>query len=179
MLAHPLLVWWPDYYCNALVGRPSVSPVILPSMDQEGLTANNDAYVQRLRQHGIQPTSQRLKVATLLLSVRQHLTAEQLLIALNVRGARVSKATLYNTLNLFAARGLVRQLSVDGSRMWFDSNVAPHYHFQDTASGNLTDVAVDDVAFSRLPSVPDGMEVERIEVVIRLRRKGLRGDGRT
>ena len=62
-------------------------------------------------------------VALLLLAAPQHLSAEQILASLRAAGARVSKATVYNTLNLFAARGLIRQLSVDGSRAWFDSNV--------------------------------------------------------
>lgn len=144
-------------------------------MEPAATAANIDAYQRRLREHGIQPTAQRVKVAALLLNVRQHLTAEQLLAALNLRGARVSKATLYNTLNLFAARGLIRQLSVDGTRMWFDSNVEPHYHFQNVVTGDLSDIAVGDVAFSKLPAPPEGMEVEGVEVLIRLRRKAGRG----
>ncbi len=64
----------------------------------------------------------------------------------------MSKATVYNTLNLFASHGLIRQLSVDGSRAWFDSNVVPHYHFHDEATGALTDLAVPEVEFSRLPA---------------------------
>lgn len=134
-------------------------------------TPNVDFFAQRLRGLGIQPTAQRLRVASLLLNAPQHLTAEQLLAQLNERGARVSKATLYNTLNLFAARGLVRQLAVDGTRMWFDSNVDAHYHFHNIDNGSLSDIAVEDVTFSRLPAPPEGMEVEGIEVLIRLRRK--------
>ena len=86
-------------------------------------------------------------------------------------GARVSKATVYNTLNLFAARGLIRQLSVDGDCAWFDSNIAPHYHFRDEQTGALQDVEPRDVQFSRLPEPPEGMEVAGIDVVIRLRRR--------
>jgi Fur family transcriptional regulator, iron response regulator len=86
-------------------------------------------------------------------------------------GARVSKATVYNTLNLFAERGLIRQLSVDGSRAWFDSNVDAHYHFHDMTSGALIDVPIPDVEFSRLPPPPPGTEVAGIDIVIRLRRK--------
>src|SRR5256884_8793431 len=85
--------------------------------------------------------------------------------------SRVSKATVYNTLNLFAAHGLIRQLSVDGSRAWFDSNVEPHYHFHDLESGALIDVPVPAVAFSSLPVPPPGTEVAGIDLVIRLRKK--------
>src|SRR5580700_12105786 len=124
-----------------------------------GASGASSGCERRLSECGIRPTAQRVRIATLLLSAPQHLSAEQILAQLRVAGARVSKATVYNTLNLFAARGLIRQLSVDGSCAWFDSNVAPHYHFQDEQTGALSDVALRDVQFSRLPAPPPGMEV--------------------
>ncbi|HEY8508779.1 MAG TPA: Fur family transcriptional regulator [Steroidobacteraceae bacterium] len=126
---------------------------------------------RRLADLGIRPTAQRVRIATLLLSSPQHLSAEQIIASLKESGARVSKATVYNTLNLFAAHGLIRQLSVDCSRSWFDSNVAAHYHFHDLDSGALIDVPVPEVEFSRLPPPPPGMEVDGIDLVIRLRKK--------
>lgn len=126
---------------------------------------------RRLLDCGIRPTGQRVRIASLLLAAPQHLSAEQILESLRSAGARVSKATVYNTLNLFAERGLIRQLSVDGSRAWFDSNVDAHYHFHDLTNGALIDVPVPDVEFSRLPAPPPGTEVAGIDVVIRLRRK--------
>ena len=125
----------------------------------------------RLAECGIRPTAQRVRIAALLLSAPQHLSAEQILAQLRSLGARVSKATVYNTLNLFATHGLIRQLSVDGSRAWFDSNVDPHYHFHDLETGALTDVPVPAVEFSRLPPAPPGTEVAGVDLVIRLRRK--------
>ena len=68
------------------------------------------------------------------------------------RASAVSKATVYNTLNLFAGRGLIRQLAVDSTRSCFDSNVEAHYHFHDEATGALTDVGLPEVQFSRLPT---------------------------
>jgi len=124
----------------------------------------------QLTAHGILPTAQRLRIAALLLDSPQHLSAEQILAQLRGGESRVSKATVYNTLNLFASRGLIRPLSVDGTRAWFDSNVEPHYHFHDVESGALIDVDVPEVQFSRLPSPPAGMEVAGIDLVIRLRR---------
>ena len=126
---------------------------------------------RRMADCGIRPTAQRMRIATLLLSEPQHLSAEQILAHLRSSGARVSKATVYNTLNLFASHGLIRQLSVDGARAWFDSNVDAHYHFHDVASGALIDVPVPEVEFSRLPPPPPGTEVDGIDLVIRLRRK--------
>ena len=142
-------------------------------MEPEALSAAVPAgrCERRLSGCGIRPTAQRVRIASLLLSAPQHLSAEQILANLRANGARVSKATVYNTLNLFASRGLIRQLSVDGSRAWFDSNVDPHYHFHDLASGALIDVPVPEVEFSRLPPPPAGTEVAGIDLVIRLRKK--------
>ena len=123
----------------------------------------------RLQACGIRVTAQRLQIARLLLAGPQHLSAEQIADALQSQGLGVSKATVYNTLNLFAARGLIRQLAIDDTRSWFDSNVEPHYHFHDETTGVLTDVALPEVEFSRLPAAPAGMEVAGLDVVIRLR----------
>ena len=126
---------------------------------------------QRLIRAGVRPTAQRLRIAALLLDRPQHLSAEKVLAGLRGQGLRVSKATIYNTLNLFAASGLIRQLSVGSDRCWFDSNTDAHYHFHDLDSGALMDVALRDVEFQRLPEPPAGMQVDGIELVIRLRRK--------
>ena len=126
---------------------------------------------QRLAQMGIRPTHPRVRIAALLFAAPQHLSAEQIIATLAASGRRVSKATVYNTLKIFAASGLIRQLTIDDSRAWYDSNMGPHYHFHDAASGALIDVPVPEVEFSRLPSAPEGMEVEGIDLVIRLRKK--------
>jgi Fur family iron response transcriptional regulator len=128
-------------------------------------------FSRRLTGFGIRVTGQRLRIARLLLSEPQHLSAEQIAEALRRDGERVSKATVYNTLNLFAGRGLIRQLSIDGARTWFDSNVQPHYHFHDDSTGAILDVPLPDVAFSRLPSAPEGMEYSGVDLVIHLRKR--------
>ena len=131
-----------------------------------------DELAARLLACGVRPTAQRLRVAALLLVRPQHMTADQVLAALRAGGSRISKATVYNTLNLFAARGVIRQLAVDGDRAWFDSNVTPHHHFQDIETGQLTDLATPQVRFESLPPPPEGMEYAGIDLVIRLRRRG-------
>lgn len=123
----------------------------------------------RLQASGIRVTEPRLAIAALLLSAPQHRSAEQIVETLQGHGGRVSKATVYNTLNLFAERGLIRPLAIDGTRNWFDSNVEPHYHFHDESTGTLTDVALPEVQFGRLPDPPEGMEVVGLDLVIRLR----------
>ena len=133
------------------------------------LESNLAKVTARLQACGIRVTDQRLQIASILLAAPQHLSAEQIAARLRRDGARVSKATVYNTLNLFATRGLIRPLAVGGECAWFDSNIAPHYHFRDEQTGALSDVSMRDVQFNRLPEPPPGMEVAGIDLVIRLR----------
>jgi len=147
----------------------------MPRMQDRQPPDDAAACARRLTDFGIRPTAQRLRIASLLLTAPQHLSAEQILARLRASGALISKATVYNTLNLFAARGVIRPLSVDGTRAWFDSNIAPHYHFHDLESGALIDVPVPEVEFSRLPAPPADMELAGIDLVIRLRRKATPG----
>ncbi len=142
----------------------------MAAMQDNGLPDPPGQCARRLAGLGIRPTAQRVRIAALLLASPQHLSAEQILATLRAAGARVSKATVYNTLNLFAERGVIRQLSVDGARTWFDSNIAPHYHFHDMDTGALLDVPVPEVEFSRLPALPAGMEMAGIDLVIRVRK---------
>lgn len=134
-------------------------------------STDRDRVRQLLLLHGITPTGPRLKLAQLLFACDQHLTADQVIGALRTAGARVSKATVYNTLNLFAEKGLLKALNVDPVRCSFDSNTAPHFHFHDVETGELTDVAPAEVEFARLPALPAGMESLGVEVVFRVRRK--------
>jgi Fur family iron response transcriptional regulator len=125
-----------------------------------------------LEEHGIQATPQRVRIAGLLFARNQHLTAEQILVALSDIGSRISKATVYNSLNLFAARGLLKPLQVDPERGIFDSNTAPHHHIHVEDTGELIDVPPGAVQFAKLPPLPPGTESVAVDVVIRVRRQG-------
>ncbi len=135
------------------------------------LLATEEAVRNRFAQSGIGCTSQRLLVGQVLFARDQHVSADRLLAMVMAAGARVSKATVYNTLNLFAEHGLVRALKLDGDHTVFDSNTAPHHHLYDEHSGELCDVSVDEVAFSRLPQLPSGTELAGLDVVLRVRRR--------
>jgi Fur family iron response transcriptional regulator len=130
-----------------------------------------DRIVEQLHLHGLKPTQQRVRVAEILMTAPTHMTAEQILAAIRQGGERVSKATVYNTLKVLAQRGLVRQINLDPERSVYDSTRAPHHHFHDLETGELHDIDPNDIAFSRFPTLPEGMEADAIEVVIRLRKK--------
>jgi Fur family iron response transcriptional regulator len=119
--------------------------------------------------HGVLPTPQRLEVAGVLLARPQHMSAEQIIDGLRAAGSRVSKATVYNTLNLFGQRGIVREVMVDPARKYYDSTTHAHHHFYNVDTGELSDIPADMVRFQNLPALPDGTAEESVEVLIRIR----------
>ncbi len=127
--------------------------------------------LEKLKQHGVMPTSQRIEVATILLARPQHLSADQIIDKLKGRGSRVSKATVYNTVKLFSEQGIVKELSVDSSRKFYDSTTDPHHHFFHVESGKLSDIPASQVSISGLPPLPKGTEQESVEVLIKVRHK--------
>ena len=124
-----------------------------------------------LERHGVRPTSQRVRVAGVLLTAPRHLTAEQILASLRQSSGRVSKATVYNTLKLFVDQGLARQIHADPERCVYDSTMAPHHHFQNLETGEMIDIRPEDLSFAKMPPLPPGTEIADVEVVIRLRRR--------
>lgn len=117
----------------------------------------------------MQATQQRVAVAEVVFAKPQHLSAEQILAALRAAGSRVSKATVYNTLNLFRERGLLRTVDVDPERQYYDSTSRPHHHFYNVDTGELTDIPVDAVQLNLSTELPPGTEEDGVDVVIRIR----------
>ncbi|GMQ90125.1 MAG: Fur family transcriptional regulator [Gammaproteobacteria bacterium] len=130
---------------------------------------HSDALRAWLRDHGINPTNQRVEIARAFFARCVHLSAEDVFRAVNGDSHRVSKATVYNTLALYVEKGLVRQVVADPSKIFYDSNTGPHHHFYDIGSGELSDIDVGDVKVSGLPPLPAGTSLEGVDVVVRLR----------
>lgn len=133
------------------------------------LTAEREQAARMLTSCGITPTPQRVEIARILLARPQHLSAEQVLSALKQGDLAVSKATVYNTLGLFAEKGLVREVIVNPSKVFYDSNCSDHHHFYDVESCTLTDIDARDITVGGLPAVPEGKEVDRVDVIVRVR----------
>lgn len=131
---------------------------------------HTDSVSRALRAHGVIPTAQRLRIGRMVLNRPAHFSAEQLFEQVNEDGARVSKATVYNTLGLFVEKGLLRQVLVDPSKVFYDSNMAPHHHFYDVDSGELADIDASEIEIGALPDAGEGVEIEGVDVVIRVRR---------
>jgi len=149
---------------------------ILAAIMQEALrmtTAEMTRATDWLTGAGVRPTRQRTALASLLVGDgnHRHVTAESLFSAVQERGDPVSLATIYNTLRAFCQAGLLHEITVDGSKSYFDTNTGDHPHFYWEDSGLLTDAPADQLKITHIPDAPTGAEIASVDVVIRLRRK--------
>lgn len=139
-------------------------------------TADSQPGAAWLARADVRPTRQRVLLANLLVGDgrHRHVTAESLYEAVRASGARVALATVYNTLKAFSEAGLLREITVNGARSYFDTDTSNHAHFYWEDSGELADAGHDspqhEVNVSNLPEPPAGTEISKIDVVIRLKR---------
>ncbi|MDF0602812.1 transcriptional repressor [Psychromarinibacter sp. C21-152] len=122
---------------------------------------------------GLRPTRQRVALAALLVGDGhdRHVTAESLFAASCDSGEKVALATVYNTLRAFCDAGLMREITVDGSKSYFDTNTSNHPHFFWEDDAHLSDAPAEELEIARLPNAPEGAEIAKVDVVIRLRRQ--------
>ncbi|MGH8321482.1 MAG: Fur family transcriptional regulator [Gammaproteobacteria bacterium] len=135
----------------------------------EFVSLSGEALAAHLSAHGVAPTPQRLQIAEVLFCKPQHLSAEQILVAVNRHEPRVSKATVYNSLRLFSDKGLVREVIIDPARVFYDPTTGSHHHFYNVDTGELADISPDQVSFAHLPALPPGTQQDGIEVIVRVR----------
>jgi Fur family iron response transcriptional regulator len=125
-----------------------------------------------LRQAGLRPTRQRLMLGEFLFSKGgRHVTAEMLHAEAVEANMPISMATVYNTLNQFTEAGLLRQIGVDGSKSFFDTNPTTHHHFFVDHEDRLLDVPEPGVVIDQLPQPLPGYEISRVDIIVHLRRK--------
>ena len=126
---------------------------------------------ERLRQAGLRPTRQRLALAQILFREGdRHVSAESLHQEAVAARMNVSLATVYNTLNQFKAAGLLREVAFEGDRTFFDTNTSNHCHYYLEETGALVDIDADTLKVMGLPQLPPGTEIDRIDIIVRLRK---------
>jgi Fur family iron response transcriptional regulator len=122
---------------------------------------------EQIRSSGLRPTRQRMALAKLLFGDEdRHVTAEILHLQAQSEKVKVSLATVYNTLHQFTAAGLLREISVDGSRSYFDTNTGHHHHFYYEKDGKLRDIPDDVISIDKLPTAPEGTKIKSVDVVV-------------
>src|SRR3954467_814125 len=142
----------------------SITHLIIQHMNS--MQNNKVGLANKLRAHGINPTHQRVEIAYALFSRCEHLSADQIMAIVNERHAQSSKATVYNTLNLFLEKKLIREVIVDPNKVFYDPNTTPHYHFYNVDTGELTDIEASAIEVSGLPQSPDGMYTEGVDIMV-------------
>jgi len=132
--------------------------------------SNRDDIVNKLKSSGVSPTNQRVEIAQALFARPQHLSAEQIMQMVNEESdSKASKATIYNTLGLFAKKGLIKEVIVDPSKVFYDSTVSQHFHFYNTDTGELTDIPAGAINIDNLPELPEGTVSTGLEVIVRIK----------
>lgn len=138
-------------------------------MTRPPFTYSRDNLAEVLRARDITPTHQRIEIAHALFSRCEHLSADQVLAIVNDRHSETSKATVYNTLNLFLEKKLIREVIVDPNKVFYDPNIEPHHHFYNIDSGELMDIDAAGVEVNGLPALPEGMVTEGVDIIVRIR----------
>ena len=115
------------------------------------------------------PTQQRMQIARVLFEQPRHVSADQIMQQVNTGRSHVSKATVYNTLGLFARSGLINEVIVDPTRVFYDPNTSQHHHFYNVDTGELTDIDVSSLSINDMPELPDGTVEAGVDVIIRVR----------
>src|SRR5690348_15769010 len=158
---------------RTMVINPSAKPSQAPALGRGDLTGCPWHDVKTmLRSVGLRPTRQRMALGWLLFGKGdRHLTAEMLYEEATRAKVPVSLATIYNTLHQFTEVGLLRQVAVDGSKAYFDTNVTAHHHFFVEGEDEVLDIPGAEVIIGKTPMPPEGFEIARVDVVVRLRRK--------
>lgn len=153
---------YPRLYANGSQGHVMTHTTSTPS----------DFAAQWLAGANLRPTRQRQTLADLLVGdgKHRHVTAESLFEAAKHQGEAVSLATVYNTLRAFCDAGLMQEVIVDGSKSYFDTNTHDHPHFYWEDDGRLTDASAQALKIAELPDIPEGTEITKVDVVIRLRK---------
>ena len=138
-------------------------------------TANSiQEMVVRLRRHGLRPTRQRIRLASLLLDGKdRHVSPEDVYEQLKCGADKLSRGTVYNTLRQFCDAGLLSEVHGGGDTLVYDTNLHEHHHFLNVDTGELTDIHTGSVHMGQLPALPDGYVLDAVELTIRIRKSGL------
>jgi Fur family iron response transcriptional regulator len=148
---------------------PTMQDDLTAALSGDDLSVDAALVRDRLLLAGLRPTRQRVALGQMLFGQGdRHVTAERLFDEATAASLSVSLATVYNALHQFTAAGLLREIAVDGARVYFDTNVSEHHHFLLEDDGELYDICGDNVAVANLPKPPPGLKIARVDVVVRL-----------
>jgi len=128
-------------------------------------------YEKIYRELNVTPTKQRVDLAKLIFSKKQHFTAADLISVADKKNLNISMATIYNTLSLLESKGMLKTINIENDLKFYDTNLDNHHHLYNTTMSTLTDIDHDQVVFSDFPELPKNLQIEGTEVLIKVRNK--------
>tara|TARA_A100001234_G_C12568420_1_gene360604 strand:- start:135 stop:533 length:399 start_codon:yes stop_codon:yes gene_type:complete len=128
-------------------------------------------YEKIYRELNVTPTKQRVDLAKLIFSKKQHFTAADLISVADKKNLNISMATIYNTLSLLESKGMLKTINIENDLKFYDTNLENHHHLYNTTMSTLTDIDHDQVVFSDFPELPKNLQIESTEVLIKVRNK--------
>ena len=131
--------------------------------------SNFDNFIKKLRNSGLRPTKQRLKICEVLFKSEKtfHFTVSDLTKIIEEKlNEKISLATVYNTVHAFKKKGYLKEISISSEKSYFDTNTNSHHHFYDIKDNELTDIDSDQIEIKNIPSPPKGKSIKDIGVVI-------------
>ena len=123
------------------------------------------------RELNVTPTKQRVDLAKLIFSKKQHFTATDLISIADKKNLNISMATIYNTLSLLETKGMLKTINIENDLKFYDTNLDNHHHLYNTTMSTLTDIDHDQVVFSDFPELPKNLQIESTEVLIKVKNK--------
>lgn len=128
-------------------------------------------YATIYRELNVTPTKQRVDLAKLIFSKKQHFTAADLISVADKKNLNISMATIYNTLSLLETKGMLKTINIENDLKFYDTNLDNHHHLYNTTMSTLTDIDHDQVVFSDFPELPKNLQIESTEVLIKVKNK--------
>ncbi len=126
---------------------------------------------KKLKFYRLRPTKARVRIGMMFLDQPRHLSADQVYEKLIKKGHSISKATVYNTLNAFAERGLLNQVAIDPAKTYYDSSTNAHHHFFNVDTGQLFDIPSEELNIESIPQLPEDTKIQDLEIVIKVKNK--------
>ena len=128
-------------------------------------------YIEKLRKSGLRPTKQRLKICEVLFNTNKtfHFTINDLVKKIElVDNQKISLATVYNTVHAFEKKGYLKEIAINSSQTYFDTNITDHHHFYDEKHKELIDLENKDILPIKIKKTIPGKKIKSVELLVRI-----------
>ncbi len=138
------------------------------------MTNSEVIFIQKLRNSGLRPTKQRIKICEVLFNRDKtfHFSINDLMKIIQTKvNGKISLATVYNTVHAFKKKGYLKEIHIGNDMSYFDTNTKSHHHFYDKETNELIDIKSEEVEIKKTPTPPNGKKIDQIEVILKVSRE--------